>query len=213
MNNDSLLSGLALDIDDTLSWTCREWVDVLHKEFGNPENLTKHEFEKKYRLLENAPYFQRDDVLARCREICVDDRYYHALPPIEDALLALREIQQVIPIVAYLTARSESLRKITVEWLTKHGFPEVELIMNTGKFSLEKKGQWKQDTLEKRYPRIAGIIDDNPDICNHLSRDYPGVVFLYRHGDTDALHPRAIACGEWSDVVEKVRNYCATRIV
>lgn len=203
------LTGLALDIDDTLSWTCREWADLLLTEFGNPENLSKHEFEKKYRLLENAPYFQRDDILARCRELCMDTDSYHWLPPIEGALHAIMEIEKVVPIVAYITARPELLRDTTSAWLETHGFPKAELHMNPEEFSFQRKGNWKQEVLEKLYPRITGIIDDHFNICNALSDDYPGVVFLYRHEHASSPHPRAIACGEWDDVVIKVRNHFA----
>jgi hypothetical protein len=205
----SELSGIALDIDDTLSWTCREWVSILFKEFGNPENLTSHEFAKKYRLLENAPYFQRADVLARCLEICVDESNYHSIRPIEEAGLAIQGLEHIVLIAAYLTARPESLRRATGEWLKKYGFPEAELIMNPHEFSIEKKGSWKQDALIKLYPRIAGIIDDNPSVCDNLPADYPGVVFLYEYGEGSAPHPRAIACGDWSDVVEKVTRHFA----
>lgn len=213
MNDMSKVSGLALDIDDTLAWTCREWAEILHEEFGNPENLTKHEFVEKYRLLENAPYFQREDVLTRCREICMADRYYHALPPIEDALSAVREIQQVIPIVAYLTARPESLRKTTEEWLSRNNFPTAPLMMNPHEFSHSITATWKSETLEKLHPQIVGIIDDNPKVCAALSDGYRGIVFLYGHGDADVPHSRAIACSDWNNVVEKVRNYYAARIV
>lgn len=206
MNDTLKVSGLALDIDDTLSWTCREWVELLHQEFGNPENLSKDEFVKKYRLIQNAHYLQRDDVHARCIQFCYDEQYYSELPSIEGALPALSEITRIIPVVAYLTARPESLRKTTEEWLAQHNFPQASLIMNPHEFSHSITATWKSETLEKFYPQIVGIIDDNPNVCAALSPDYRGSVFLYGHGTTDLPHPRAVACNDWNDVVEKIRK-------
>ncbi|MBI4600281.1 hypothetical protein HY732_05180 [Candidatus Uhrbacteria bacterium] len=206
-NISGIQQGIALDIDDTLSWTCREWVDHIFREFGNPENLSKGEFAKKYHLVQNAQYFQRDDVLARCMQFCYDERYYQELPSIEDALPAINEISRIIPIVAYLTTRPELLRKITDEWLVRHNFPAVPLIMNPHEFSHGITATWKSKALEERYPMILGIIDDNPSICEGLSSEYRGTVFLYGHGDADVPHPRSIACSDWNDVAKKITEH------
>lgn len=213
MNEEKFTPGIALDIDDTLSWTCREWAEILHQEFGNPEHLSKDEFVKKYRLIQNAHYFQRDDVHARCIQFCYDEAHYKELPVIEDALPALHEITRTIPIGAYLTARPECLRDATEAWLMQHSFPSAPVIMNPHEFSHGITATWKSKTLEERYPHIVGIIDDNPSICKGISDEYQGTVFLYGHGDADVPHARAVACGDWSDVVEKVREFYTTRIV
>ncbi|MBI4252796.1 hypothetical protein HY623_01280 [Candidatus Uhrbacteria bacterium] len=207
-NENNQISGLALDIDDTIVWTCREWVDVIHEEFGNPENLTKHEFYEKYRLLHNAPYIQRDDIIARVREICVDERHHENLPLIEDALPAIERIDNVIPIVTYLTARPECMRESTERWLSRHDFPKLELVMRPDDVPFGKSASsWKARALEDLYPRVFGIIDDNPSICLNLSPDYPGTIFLYRYSGDDMTHTFAVPCGDWSDVIEKVRSH------
>lgn len=213
MNNEKTIPGLALDIDDTLSWTCREWVDTIHAEFGNPENLTKYEFAEKYHLLKNAPYIQRADIIARIREMCVDVKHHEFVPLIEGAPEAIKQIVQHIPIVMYLTARPESMRRATVDWLARHGFPELELVMRPEHIPIgEPAALWKACTLEELYPRVIGIIDDNPSICSHLSTGYQGAVFLYRNNQEDTIpHSCAVHCGEWSDVVEKVLGYYKTQ--
>lgn len=41
--------GIALDIDETLSWTIGYWVEKMQELFGNPENLTVRQLIEKYR--------------------------------------------------------------------------------------------------------------------------------------------------------------------
>lgn len=48
--------GLAVDIDETLSWTLKYWVEKMAEKFGNPENLSVLEIIKKYRYSQNVPY-------------------------------------------------------------------------------------------------------------------------------------------------------------
>lgn len=201
------LSGLALDIDDTLSWTCREWVDYLHTTFGNPENLSPQEFVDKYRLVQRAPYFAREEVLVRIREMCFDPAFHDSLAVIEDALPALQNIEKVIPIGAYLTARPESMRECTQRWLEAHNFPEAELIMCPDERPFGTASEWKAKLLEELYPNIIGIIDDNPALLTHLAQSYEGAVFLYNHDASEVNHLSAIVCSGWDDVALKVLNY------
>ncbi|MDP2630956.1 MAG: hypothetical protein Q8P56_06155 [Candidatus Uhrbacteria bacterium] len=203
--------GLALDIDDTLAWTCREWVEHLHLKFGNPENLTPREFVEKYGLIQHAEYFKREEVYAHIRTMCVNPTLHESIAVIADALPALEKISSVIPIVAYLTARPESMRSITEPWLKRHGFPERELIMRPDELPLEDMPRWKAQALEQLYPKAIGIIDDNPSICTHLSKEYPGVIFLYNHSGDGVSHPAAQSCSDWNDVVQKVINYFESR--
>ncbi len=205
--NTKHLSGIALDIDDTLSWTCREWVEYLHTEFGNPENLTPQEFVDKYRLIQRAPYFARDDVLVRVREMCFDPAFHDSVAVVEDALPALKKIEKVILIGVYLTARPESMRKSTQQWLDKHSFPKAELIMCPDEQPFGTASEWKAQVLNGLYPDVIGIIDDNPVLLTHLAQDYQGAIFIYNHDASEVHHPCAIVCSDWSDVVEKVTNY------
>ena len=209
--NTNNLSGLALDIDDTLSWTCREWVEYLHAEFGNPENLTPQEFVDKYRLIQRASYFARDDVLVRVREMCFDPAFHDSVAVVEDALPALKKIEQVTPIGVYLTARPESMRKSTQQWLDRHSFPKAELIMCPDEQPFGTASEWKAKVLEELYPDVFGIIDDNPSLFIHLAQSYRGTVFIYNHDASEVNHPGAIACSDWNDVAEKVAKYMSVR--
>jgi len=56
-------TGLAVDIDETLSWTIGYWIEEMQNKFGNPENLTIKEMVEKYRYTQNVPYWQHEEAL------------------------------------------------------------------------------------------------------------------------------------------------------
>src|SRR4030042_3995792 len=47
------IQGLAIDIDETISFTLLSWEKYLIKRFGNPENLTVLQIHKKYGYFQN----------------------------------------------------------------------------------------------------------------------------------------------------------------
>ena len=49
-------SGIAVDIDETLSWTVGYWFKEMIKLFGNPEKLSVKKLISKYRYTQNVPY-------------------------------------------------------------------------------------------------------------------------------------------------------------
>ena len=53
------IHGIALDIDETLSATFRNWVERLLEEH-NDEGLTTEEMMAKYRYFRDVPYWQND---------------------------------------------------------------------------------------------------------------------------------------------------------
>jgi len=55
------LSGLALDVDDTLAETNVFWAQHHIEAFGNPENLTAEQIIGKYRFADRVPYWQCDE--------------------------------------------------------------------------------------------------------------------------------------------------------
>ena len=55
------IKGLALDIDETLSFTIGFLIEKLVEKVGNPENLTVKEIARKYRHTDNVPYWQNNE--------------------------------------------------------------------------------------------------------------------------------------------------------
>lgn len=200
------VKGLALDIDETLSWTIGYWVEQLQKKFGNPENLTVHELITKYRYSHHVPYWQTREAITWMDEHRNSNEIQTLLPLIENANHIVEKINAIIPIVAYITTRPERVIEGSKQWLKKHNFPPVDIIARPPEIHLADGNKWKAKVLEKLYPSVIGIIDDNPGLPTFLSSAYKGTVFLYDNIE----HPRkdilVIPCKTWSRVLQKVEE-------
>jgi hypothetical protein len=200
--------GLAVDIDETLSWTIGFWVAEMQKRFGNPENLTITEMIEKYRYVQNVPYWQTEDVYQWTHEQIHSNDLQIELPLIEGANDSLREIEKIVPIATYITIRPEVTRSGTQRWLDKHNFPRAPLISKPTEIPHEAGSKWKAATLARLYPQISGLIDDNAAILDFLPADYPGTIFLYDH-HTTASKLNVIPCKTWPEVIKKVKEQFA----
>ena len=200
-----IVKGLALDIDETLSWTISYWVEKLQDKFGNPENLSVQEITEKYRFTQNVPYWQTKEALDWMEKARKSNEIQEILPLIEGSNKVVDKINKIIPIAAYVTIRSESVIPGTRKWLNKHGFPDAPVIAKPELISIEKGSKWKAQALKYLYPQIIGIIDDNPSIIDYLGEDYKGYVFLYDNIDHPKISRAIIPCKTWEDVYIKVR--------
>jgi hypothetical protein len=199
--------GLALDIDDTLSKTGWHWMDELNKKFGNPENLSVNELHKKYKYVQHVPSWQEGKPLEWYTMAIDSADIYEAIPLIEDAHTTVQQIHQIIPIVAYITARPEAVRGGTERWLAKHNFPEADLILRPNDIPLEGgASHWKTGILEYLYPEIIGIIDDNPGLVKVLPKTYQGRIYFYNVDQHETANSNIVCCKDWSDILTHIKN-------
>lgn len=198
-------SGLVLDIDETLSWTVGYWVEQLQERFGNPENLTPREIIAKYRYTQLVPYWQSKEALEWMETARTNNTLQEALPLIEDANRIVQLIDQLVPIVGYLTIRPRSVVGGTRAWLKKHDFPQVDILARPAGLPTSEGNKWKADVLHFVYPQVLGIIDDNPAVVGHLPRDYQGTVYLYDSEEAIEGGIKVIPCKTWGDVHTQVR--------
>ncbi len=199
------LKGLGLDIDDTLARSGDAWIEGVQKMFGNPENLTVEEVKKKYRYSYNAPYWQNDKVHLWEKQIRHNNVWHQELPLIKNANHIVEKINQIIPIVVYLTARPKTVLKGTREWLEQNRFPKAEIIYRPADVKLPNSLAWKAKVLEYLYPQVSGMVDDHPQLAKDLSKKYQGTLYLYDYHDQA---PRGdiniIPCKNWNEVLEKI---------
>lgn len=200
------IRGLALDIDETLSWTIGYWVARLQRKFGNPENLSPYDVIVKYRYTQNVPYWQTEEALAWMDEHRNSNEIQELLPLIEHADTSVQKINRIIPIVCYLTTRPVGVVKGTKKWLQKHNFPEAEIIARPPGVHLTEGNAWKAEVLEYLYPNVVGIIDDNPGLVSHISKGYRGTIYLYDNIETSRKDIAIIPCKRWEDVLKGIQN-------
>lgn len=92
-------------------------------------------------------------------------------PPLAEGVERVRTLAGDHDVV-FLTGRPEHLRRVTAEWLERHGIPGDELLMR-------RRGDYrparitKADELRRlaRGRTVAVVIDDDPDVCEALRAD------------------------------------------
>jgi len=198
-------TGLAVDIDETLSWTIGYWVEQMQKKFGNPENLSIKEIIEKYRYTQNVPYWQSEEALKWIDQKIHSNELQKDLPLIEESNIYLNKINQIIPIAAYITVRPKTVIKGTQEWLDKHDFPKAPVVCKPMNVKHADGNKWKAGLLKKLYPDIVGIIDDHIKLVECLDKDYQGKVFLYDHTTVDS-QLNVVACKHWLNIYTEVKN-------
>lgn len=199
------ITGLALDIDETLAWTIGYWVERMQEKFGNPEDLSVPEIIAKYRYTQNVPYWRTDEAIAWMDEHRNSNEIQEMLPLIQGADSAIQDIQKSIPIVAYMTTRPQVVVPGTEIWLKKHGFPSAPIFARPAEVHVTDGNGWKASLLQELYPRVAGIIDDNPSLVSSLSADYKGTVYLYDNAESPRQDIAVVACESW----DKLKNIIA----
>ncbi len=198
--------GLALDIDETLSFTIGGLVDGLAKEFGNPENLTVEEMVRKYKHTDKIPYWQSKECDLVIDKILTDEKIQKDLPLIKNANSLANKVNEIISIVSYITIRPRIIFEATKYWLKKNNFPKAPTILKPKNISRRMGNKWKAKVLEYLYPEVLGIVDDNPGLVKNLSRKYKGTIFLYDHTETERKDIKVIPCENWNQVLVEVKK-------
>jgi hypothetical protein len=197
---DEKKEGLILDIDETLSWTIGYWVCEMQKHFGNPENLSIKNLIKRYHYTQNVPYWQTPKALEWMENARENDLLQEELSLIENSNDMVQKINQIIPIVGYLTIRPQSVLSGTTHWLNKHNFPSEPIITRPKDVISSEGNIWKAEVLHFLYPQVVGIVDDNPSVVEKLPSDYKGTVYFYDNDKCMREDINIIPCKTWSDV-------------
>jgi hypothetical protein len=198
--------GIALDIDETLSWTVGWWTKQLQDLFGNPENLSVKELVKKYRYTQEVPYWQTKEALQWMEDNRASNQVQTELPLINGALEGAKKINEIIPVIAYITTRPDNVVKGTQTWLNKHGFPSAPIIARPLGTAHSDGNKWKAQVLAELEDIVLGIVDDNPELITHLPKSYKGTIFSYDNDTVSRDDIHIIPCKTWSRVVKEVER-------
>lgn len=202
--------GIALDIDETLSWTCVHWIQQMQNLFGNNENLTPEAMAIKYHLAQYVPEWQGrkevDDWMINMRE---NNEIQLTIPLINGAISGVHKIAQKVPVIAYITVRPQCVLSSTQIWLHNHGFPPAPILGKPDCVSFEYGNRWKGSVLPSLFPFVSVLVDDNPSVMRALDSSYLGKLMLFGHDATKVpseWRDCVIACPAWSDVVDELMD-------
>lgn len=199
--------GIALDIDETLSWTLGHWVKEMQKRFGNPENLSVRDLITKYRYPENVPYWQTQEALDWKEDARNNNELQTQLGLMPGAAEGVAALMKIVPISVYITVRPVTILNGTKVWLKKYGFPTAEIIAKPVTVAHADGNKWKAEKLVGLYPRVQGVVDDNAGLLQFLPNSYKGHVFLYTHTTVpDNPLENVHVCPDWGSVVQQVER-------
>jgi hypothetical protein len=200
------IQGLALDIDETLSFTIGFLVENLSKKIGNPEKLTAKEVFLKYRHTKDVPYWQNVESEKIVDEIINSNERQKEMPLIENSSDIVAKINKIIPIVAYITNRPSLVRGGTNYWLKKNGFVKARVIMRPKNVNKKFGNKWKAGVLNYLYPQVLGIVDDSVGMLEYLNK-YKGKMFLYGVIDfKKRTKVKTIPCRDWENVLKNIKG-------
>ena len=206
------IKGLALDIDETLSDSNTHWFEHMFK-FHKPENFTVDEIIEKYQIIEHVPEpkWQTEEAYEYLNQALHSNKFNEEIPLITDADSIVRKLNKEIPIVAYITARPETIITGTKKWLHKHKFPEAEVVTQSSEVKASKdhfilRNSWKSLVLDYLYPEVMGIVDDNVGLAYELKKiGYKGTQYLYgTNTDEFKGYKNVIVCPTWQDVLKAI---------
>ncbi len=204
----SSTGGICLDIDETCSNTVEHWVRELRQHFGDPEpGMSNAQIVGKYRLAQNVPLWQTDEVRAWMQEKMHSPEYHLDIPVISGASEGARELVGLMDFEGYITMRPESVIDATREWLRAHEFPAGPILAKPDHIPSHLAVAWKIDTLVSCFPKVRAFVEDRTDVALALPADYRGTLYLLGHERSprsDSVH--IVPCNSWQRVVEAVRE-------
>lgn len=195
-------TGLALDIDDTISYTLKVWGKHLMEMFGNPEGLTVDEIFQKYGYFQN--YWRDPEALAWMEAAINDDELQEEFDVIDNADIIVPQIHLIKPVLLYATNRPATVMRGTINWLKKKAFPKAGVIARPVGISQSEGYEWKAKILEYLYPYVEAVIDDNVKLIEKLPEDYKGKVYFFGHSNKPRNNIGVVPCFDWREVLDKM---------
>lgn len=200
------ISGIVIDIDETLSATNVAWFQRCIDLFGNKDELTLPQLITKYHLAQNNPTWQSEEAKEWMHRQRLSPEAQDDLPLIPGAVEGVTSLSKTTSVVGYLTVRPDTVNANTITWLRQNGFPELPVVAKPESVPFEDGNKWKAEVLHELWPEVTGIVDDNPKLPTFAGPDYPGDIYLFGRGEVESEYEWAIPCETWECVVDTVRN-------
>jgi len=180
------------------------FIEKIAHRFGTHNGMTVKEISSGFRYIRDIPSWQTKKIAIYLKELIHSEELYRNLVTIKNADHIIRKINELIPIICYITTRPNNIIPVTKKWLKKHNFPKAPIISRPDDLELNRRGKWKARVLEYLHPEVHSIIDDDPEILEYLSKDYPGTIYLYNVGKINSRNIKVIPCLTWDDIYREI---------
>lgn len=205
--------GIALDIDDTLSYSDNHWALQMGKKLQlfkpHEQEAYLSDFRKRAKSAKGITEWNSAYAQKTLQDFIHSHKFHQDIPLIENANHMVNKINEIVPIVAYITARPNSVIKTTQKWLSKHDFVPAPVITRLNNQPHKVRNIWKAKVLTKLYPYVTGIIDDQPKLKLELkSLKYQGQMFLYDNGQNHQEYKNHVHYKTWTQLLKAIKqNY------
>lgn len=200
-----MISGLALDIDDTLAHTGHDRFHEMRELFGDP-GFPFEDLHKYHDLASDT--WMSDEANQRKMQKVHENEYYKNISLVPWAHETVGHIHSQIPFSCYITMRPQDVLQWTEERLTKHGFPQLPIIARPISLPRDDRHQWKASTLYELYQEwVTGIIDDQIKIIHQMETyhpDYQGIIHIVRPMAVVESAIRHTVSNSWQELREKL---------
>ena len=155
---ESECQGLVLDIDETLAATNVAWFQRLAALFGQPPDMSVDQLLETYHLAQHVPCWQTAEAADWMAAQRISPEAQDGLPIISGAVEGVRKLQEITPLVGYLTVRPESVAKNTIAWLKASGFPDLPVVSKPDDLPFQEGNPWKAKTFALKKTWIFSCI-------------------------------------------------------
>ena len=192
---------IGIDIDNVLSESYPAYLLRFNEKFNIEIKMEQiREFYFLDRLIKDEKTGKRGEMVNFIDELMLDAEFQVGIPPIVDSIEIIKKWSNQGFQIHYITARPVTIRKMTEDWLNKHGY-----LVKGAKVDLYDNKKHINDTDFKREiadkNNICVFIEDALEIA--MGMDIP--VFLLDYPwNQGKLKENIVRVSSWKEIDEKL---------
>jgi hypothetical protein len=189
--------GITCDLDETYIETNEKMRDLVVAQISKlPGAPSPDELCWAWHNCKNHPFIARREVRELIDRHVFNPEYYRGLRVIPAARALREKLGKIVPFAAFLSARNESFREVTLETLADD-LPAIPIILAPDNTAGEYRHQWKAETAAKLSSVIVAHIDDDPRIADVWNEWGVTLLLLGKHG---VCKRNVVVCPSYDDV-------------
>ncbi|MGL5711485.1 MAG: 5' nucleotidase, NT5C type [Paraclostridium sp.] len=180
---------ICIDIDGTITnpYHFIPYLNEMYNKNINEDECTTHRLEELYEVELNdlLKLFHTDYIHAYSEASVVEGA--------KDIIDKLYEMHNLY----FVTARSENLQDITVNWLEDNGFGEIGVHLLGSDYKLDKAKELECNIF----------IEDNPDNAYQLANGGLTVILIDNNYNKTVEHENIIRVNNWNDIKDYIEKH------
>ena len=192
---------IGIDIDNVLAESYPAYLTRFNSQFGVEIKMEEiREFYFLDRFVKDEKGDKRMEMVKFIDELMLDSQFQTNIPPIEDSIGVIKKWSKLGYQIHFVTARPVTIRKMTEDWLNKHGYmvPGAKLDLYDNKKHINDT-DFKREIADKN--NINVFIEDAIEIA--MGMDIP-VFLLDRPWNKGKLKKNIARVYSWQEIEEKL---------